>query len=569
MAFANSLIGTAMKKRKNSPTYVVVAMVALGSACSGVVDSDSSTPSKGNPGQGGEDGNGDPGSPPAAAGKCSLLPPGLRPLTPAQIGRTLRALVPGAPEVTQRLSEVASTGAGRFSNARARQDLSTPFVEALLQATHDTAKPVSDNPSSLRMCLSQASPSESCIAETLRQFGSRAFRRPFSDEELARYTAFFAQQATEFGVPAAIRQVVQAMLMSGHFLFRTELNGKNVDGKFALNPYELASALSYLIQDGPPDDELWSKAEAGKLPAELEAEANRLIATPATAPGMRIFLNELFGLSLVANADKDPEVFPKFSDQVAKDMAKEHELFVEDAFFGDGSSFESLFASRKSFVTPELASVYGVDSKRDGFALVELPPERHGILTQGAFLALYGQRDETNVVRRGRVIRERLFCENLPQPPPTVNAVPPRPDGQLSQRALLERHNEDQSCKQCHQFMDPLGYLFEAFDGIGQHRSTIYGAPVDARGEFVPLDGSKAIAFKGLPEFSDFVQSSDLVSSCFLSQAYEYAHGRPLGEQEECLAEPLLKEFKQDGKNMKAALVRLATSDLFVLRAQP
>lgn len=547
---------------------MVVTMVALLSACSGVVDSGSSEPAGKSPGNEGP--GKDPDAPPVqGAGKCSLLPPALRPLTPAQLSRTLRTLVPSAPDVTQRLSDVASTGAGRFSNALARQDLSTPFVEALIQATHDTAKPVSDKPADLRACLGQANPSNPCITETLRDFGARVFRRPFTDEELARYGAFFAQQAAEFGVPSALRLMVQAMFMSGHFLFRTELDAEVVNGKLALNPYELASALSYLIQDGPPDDVLWNKAKSGALPKDLESEAQRLVANAKSAQGVRNFLTELYGLSLVANADKDREVFPKFTDQVARDMAKEHELFLEDAFFSEDSSFEKLFSSRKSFVTPELAAIYGAKSEAEGFASVELPPERHGILTQGAFLALYGQRDETNVVRRGRVIRERLFCENLPQPPPTVNAVPPRPEGQLSQRALLERHNADQSCKQCHQFMDPLGYLFESFDGIGQHRSTVYGAPVDARGEFVPLDGSESVTFQDLSEFADFVQDSDLVSSCFLSQAYEFTHGRPLGDQEACLSEGLLNEFKQSGKNMKRTLVRLATSDLFVYRAQP
>lgn len=415
----------------------------------------------------------------------------------------------------------------------------------------------------------ESSPSKQCVTELLEEFGSRVFRRPFSEEELTRYGAFFTQQVADFGVPTALRQLVQALFMSGHFLFRTELDGQSVDGKMALNPYELASALSYLIQDGPPDDVLWGKAKAGALPKDLKAEAQRLITAPKTAYGIRIFLDELYGLSLVANADKDRAVYPKFTDEVGRDMAEEHERFVEDNFFSEASSFEKLFSSRKSFVTPALAAVYGVTSNTQGFASVELPPERHGILTQGAFLALYAQRDETNVVRRGRVIRERLFCENLPQPPPTVNAVPPRPDGQLSQRELLERHNKDQSCKQCHQFMDPIGYLFENFDGIGQHRSEDLGEPVNASGEFVPLDGGKPIAFAGLSEFASFVQRSDLVSSCFLSQAYTYTHGRALGDREACLSEPMLDEFKQDGKNMKSALIRLATSDLFVFRAQP
>lgn len=56
------------------------------------------------------------------------------------------------------------------------------------------------------------------------------------------------------------RRALRAMLMSPNFMFLTEL-GEPIagsPGKAELNQYEIASAISYTLTQGPADEPLWS-----------------------------------------------------------------------------------------------------------------------------------------------------------------------------------------------------------------------------------------------------------------------------------------------------------------------
>jgi hypothetical protein len=76
----------------------------------------------------------------------------------------------------------------------------------------------------------------------VQSFGRRAFRRPLTSEEQAKYLEVFEQGETLYGAGFAngAALVIRAMLQSPHFLYRTELGavGEQLDG------YELAAKLS-------------------------------------------------------------------------------------------------------------------------------------------------------------------------------------------------------------------------------------------------------------------------------------------------------------------------------------
>jgi len=99
----------------------------------------------------------------------------------------------------------------------------------------------------------------------IRMLGRRAFRRPLTDQEVQSYAALFtlgeagSGSGTSFAKGAAL--VIQAMLQSPYFLYRTELG----DDGAALNGYEVASKLSFWILGTTPSDALLDAAEAGQL----------------------------------------------------------------------------------------------------------------------------------------------------------------------------------------------------------------------------------------------------------------------------------------------------------------
>jgi hypothetical protein len=135
-------------------------------------------------------------------------------------------------------------------------------------------------------------------AAFIRALGRRTYRRPMAADELQRYQALFALGPTALGsgddFADGAQLVIEAMLQSPHFVYRTELED---DGQ-ALNGYEIASKLSFLLRNTTPDDALLDAAESGQFDtnAGIVARARQMLDQPDAAAVAARFHSELFGL---------------------------------------------------------------------------------------------------------------------------------------------------------------------------------------------------------------------------------------------------------------------------------
>lgn len=85
--------------------------------------------------------------------------------------------------------------------------------------------------------------------------------------------------------------------------------------------------------------------------------------------------------------------------------------------------------------------------------------------------------------------------------------------------------------------MDPLGFAFEHFDGIGRFRTTDQGQPVDATGNFIAtrdIDGP----FDGIEGLAERLLDSSEVEDCVISQYFRYAMRRGQEDADICVASP-------------------------------
>src|SRR5205814_3513995 len=130
----------------------------------------------------------------------------------------------------------------------------------------------------------------------VKTFGLKMWRRPIADAEVAKFAALFNTTSTQAGGPeAGLRNVVQAFFMSPNFLYRTEVGDNLQPGAVTgLTSWELASALSYMLWDSPPDPTLIELATQNKLrdPATITAQAKRLLAPPRAQTAMNSFLQQ-------------------------------------------------------------------------------------------------------------------------------------------------------------------------------------------------------------------------------------------------------------------------------------
>ena len=321
-------------------------------------------------------------------------------------------------------------------------------------------------------CAPSSFNDQKCRDAFVRRFGLRAFRRPLTEDEVKRYSAVFSEQArVSRRFLDGARVVVEAMLQSPNFLFHVEAGP---DGRYA--DYDVASRLSYLLWNTMPDDALFEAAAKGELstPAGRERAARRMLENaPKGRDALDQFFEEWLRFDRVVNAVKANR-YQAFTPELALAMAEETRTLLHHLVWNDRNFMEALTADY-SFLTSELAEMYGVPAPKDQFEMVKFPPDsnRAGILGQGTFLASTAGPTDTSPTARGIFIRERLLCQHVPPPPPGVITTLPDPlvdQAPKGRRQLMVEHVENPTCASCHRLMDPIGFGFEHFDAIGQYR---------------------------------------------------------------------------------------------------
>jgi hypothetical protein len=103
-----------------------------------------------------------------------------------------------------------------------------------------------------------------CHAEFVRGFGSLAWRRLLTTEEIADYVHVAQQAAQARGdFYAGIEHAIAALLQSPNFLYRIEI-GEPIEGNATvrrLGSFELATKMSFFLLDTTPDAQLLNAAE--------------------------------------------------------------------------------------------------------------------------------------------------------------------------------------------------------------------------------------------------------------------------------------------------------------------
>jgi hypothetical protein len=429
-------------------------------------------------------------------------------------------------------------------------------------------------------CKPASTTDDKCRDEFIRKFGLRAFRRPLRPDEVQRYATVFSAQVTRSRkFVEGARVVVEAMLQSPNFLFHVEAGP---DGK--LIDYEIASRLSYMLWNTMPDAELFAAGARGELrtPEGREAVARRMLADPKGRQALDEFFDEWLRFDRVINAVKG-RGFAEFTPELGVAMAEETKSLLHDLVWNDKNFMEALTA-QYSFLTDDLAAVYGLPVPKGEFDKVQFPPgvRRAGILGQGSFLASTAGPVSTSPTARGIFIRERLLCQHIPPPPPGVNTTLPDPkEGAVhTRRDLMTEHVSNPTCASCHRLMDPIGFGLENFDAIGRWRDQeavqLPGAgggggrggkqvklAINTQGEIAGLPNS---TFSDAKQLGAILAESPICQKCIVRQMFRYSYGRLETSADEPTIDQLFAKFKDSGFRFKALMTALVQSPEFLRR---
>jgi Protein of unknown function (DUF1592)/Protein of unknown function (DUF1588)/Protein of unknown function (DUF1595)/Protein of unknown function (DUF1587)/Protein of unknown function (DUF1585) len=449
------------------------------------------------------------------------------------------------------------------------------------RATAETiaAKVISTSAAYKKVVACDPAAGDACARTFVADFGRRVYRRPLTEGEKTAYSSLFTQGATLVdgtGTPFqnGVQTVVQAFLQSPHFLYRTELSTTLSGGLVTLSGFEIASRLSFLLQNGPPDDALLAAAQSGQL-STTEGTANqarRLVATEAARNTVRDFHHQWLIMDAFANKlTKDPTRYPTVTPDLAPVLVAETEQFVNSVTFDLGKGFTSLMTAPFTFVNKTTAPLYGVTGTfTDTLQRVDLDPtQRAGLFTRLGFLAANAYSNRSSPIHRGAFIQRHVLCATIPDPPPNVPQLPPLAATQTT-RQQVDMHTAPMECAGCHHtLINPVGFGFENYDAVGQYRTTENGVTIDATGK---LAGTAAAA-AGNASFTDAVSESQLIASspegrsCYAINWVRYAFGRQESPGDSCAVAALAANLLDDNYKVTDLLVDMTRTKPFMFRA--
>jgi hypothetical protein len=423
-----------------------------------------------------------------------------------------------------------------FKDQYASQNLSPLLVEAYTNSAEKLAAAafrhgLVDSPVHCKA-------SAACRDSFIHSFGLEAFRRPLSESEQKRYRTLFNQEQ-DFSKGAQI--VVEAMLQSPNFLFRLDETSE-----LKLQPYAIASRLSYALWDTMPDRSLLEDARQGKLGTQegLTGVARRMLRDPRAREAIDEYTAQWLRFDRLLTSSRDRRRYPNFRQETAIAMTEEARQFINDLVWNDRNFMEA-FTADYGFMNRELAAIYGVPAPAREFERVSFPDNsgRAGLLGQALFLSLSSKPDDTSITGRGLFVREQFLCQHVPPPPAGVNTnlAPSTEAHPQTNRERMAEHVGNKFCAGCHNLMDPIGAGFEQFDAVGarreKYRLLFYSASHGERRKppktaDLTLDTNGWVA--GLPnarfssprELGAVMAKTSQCQECVVKQYFRYVAGR-------------------------------------------
>jgi hypothetical protein len=506
-------------------------------------------------------------------------PAPLRRLTNEEYLNALGDIFPAQhPTIPDLPADLTVAGFDNAAEAQQPSDVRVARYEAIASAYAEAATVDTAAVTALTGCAdwSTAPLATSCATEFIDKVGSRLFRRPLASAERDRFLMRFEQWQEAVDFEGAVRLTLSVMLQAPQFVYRAEPvpRGEPLSSVVAVEPYAMASRLSFFLWASVPDDRLLAAASRDELRTEeqIRSEADRLFRDDRARRVLWSFHRQWLSLDRILldeHLSRTPDVDGAWTDMTQVSAYEESRLFVENVL-SQGGTFRDLLTSRRAWVNGEMARVYGLPPPADptGWTEVSLPEtERAGLLTRASFLAGFAHRGATSPPVRGNGIQLRWLCQMPTSPPPGVDLSQPMatPDqGPQTNRMLFETRTRPAACQTCHAALNGFGFGLENYDAAGHYRTSENGLPIDATGAIhgTDVDGP----FDGGVALSEALSRSASIDRCASDQWFRYAFGRAPVDVEMTTVEMLAQQFRESGGDVRALLTDVTTSPSFRLR---
>jgi hypothetical protein len=218
---------------------------------------------------------------------------------------------------------------------------------------------------------------------------------------------------------------------------------------------------------------------------------------------------------------------------------------------------KEILTSREGYVGPKTAEFYDLQPPAV-MQRMDLGPERAGFFSQLPYLMVFARNTQSYGILRGVHINNEVLCATL-APPSGAIQLSEAKEGQTS-RELMEISTTP--CGNgCHDhYINPLGFAFENFDGLGRVRELDNGFPVNTQSAY-PFTGGLE-SFDGVPELMDIIADNDMAHECYAKHLAGFSLQRDLTESDRDLLDAIA-QHSLSGSSTKDLVLDVVTSPSF------
>ena len=392
-------------------------------------------------------------------------------------------------------------------------------------------------------------------------FLKKVYRRPPSKSKLFSMTNDLLKDSLKFGMPLASRIFIIRTFSSFNFTFRIEEKKSR-----KIDDFDLASRLSYFLWSGPPDNELLTLAENGKLNDEqtLSNQIKRMLKNPKSDRLAKHFASQWLRFGDILEFEGPSEkVFKGFDKNLAKDMWQESAMNFNYIVKNDRSILE-IFNADYTFVNKRLSDLYGLNQNSSSFRKVYIKNgQRGGILGHASILTMtsFGQR--TSPIIRGNWILSVLMGTPTPPPPMNVDALPEEDviSENFTLKQQLAKHRDSPACRGCHKKIDPLGIVLENYDVVGRWRTSYQKAKVENESTIA------GTTLKGPADLKEYLMKNKIQYIRNLSRKLlSYSLGRSIYYYDNYLINKMIENAIRNDYEFSALVKTIVLSPQFQLK---
>jgi len=403
------------------------------------------------------------------------------------------------------------------------------------------------------------------VREILKRFMTRAWRRPITEGDIAAYHQLFTKYRPGFSTfQETVIEVLGTVLASPEFLYLVPAESPKPSQ--TISDLELANRLSFFLWSSIPDAQLLDLAFSGNLqsPKTLDSQIQRMLADPKSKRFTRHFVQQWLGLEAIDHVVVDKLKFPVYDEAFQKNLIAEPHAFF-DHVLRNNRSIVDFLQSDYLVINEPLAHHYGIPGVT-GPEFRKVPIDarvnRGGLLTTAAVLTMNSTGVDSNPLKRGVWLLERILNDPPPPPPPNVPQVD-LADPRILKMTPKERmadHSNHAACRSCHAKIDPWGISLENFDAIGRFRTSVHDKPVDATAVLFNKKELEGVA--GLKNYL-MADRQDQFAKALVHKMSTYALGRPMSFADRGELDRIAAELKTCGNGLRDLVSLIIHSRLF------